>query len=392
MLGMACWWSSPAAWLHAKHALPSWSKPLQPKVKDLLQESQPPEESAELLKALNQEASQRFEQTLRGLTQYLIHPYERKTGPEGAIVWQRDGVRLIDYSGRGKWDGKTSVLIIPSLINRAYVFDLQEEASFITYMAKAGIRPLMLDWGEPSPALAHLDCAGYMERYLLPVMDWLRENNTDHRLHVAGYCMGGIFAVALAQLRREQMATLTLLATPWDFHVPEFFRIPVDTMLRANIQAVIRGMPLFPASWLQSLFYMGNHWLFHRKFQRFAAMDPESPEATDFVALEEWVNDGVNLTAAVTEECLLGWVTDNALVNGQWRVQSQAISPSELALPVFAAVPRKDRVVPSSSTQTLLDALKDAHIHRPLCGHLGIMAGRGAEEAMWQPYTQWLNR
>lgn len=390
MLGMACWWSSPAAWLHAKHALPSWSRPLQPKIRPLLEENETAENES-LVRALHEEAGRRFQDTLTGLTRYVIHPYRRNAGPEGAVLWQRDNVRLLDYSGRGACDGGPVLLIIPSLINRAYVFDLQQEASFVTHMAQSGIRPLLVDWGEPLPALAHLDCAGYVERYLMPAMQWLARNGTE-RVDIAGYCMGGVFAAALAQLMPQMARSLALLASPWDFHVPEFFRIEIDAPLRQSMTAMIRQQPLFPAAWLQSLFYMGNPWIFHRKYQKFAALDQEGPEAADFVALEEWVNDGVNLTAAVAEECLLGWVTDNRLASGGWRVGGVAIDPKTLSLPVFAAIPRKDRVVPPACAEGLVAAMPQAHVHRPLCGHLGIMAGRGADRAMWQPLAEWLRR
>ena len=39
--------------------------------------------------------------------------------------------------------------MVPSLINRAYILDLAPETSLLRYLAAAGMRPLLVDWGSP---------------------------------------------------------------------------------------------------------------------------------------------------------------------------------------------------------------------------------------------------
>jgi len=51
-------------------------------------------------------------------------------------------------------DGKT-VLVIPSLINRHYILDLLSERSFVRFLRAAGLRPLVIDWGEPGEPSAN---------------------------------------------------------------------------------------------------------------------------------------------------------------------------------------------------------------------------------------------
>ena len=45
-----------------------------------------------------------------------------------------------------------AVLVVPSLINRYYVLDLLPERSFLHHLAQQGLRPLVVDWGEPGTA------------------------------------------------------------------------------------------------------------------------------------------------------------------------------------------------------------------------------------------------
>ena len=56
------------------------------------------------------------------------------------------------------------VLVVPSLINRAYILDLAPGRSMLRWLAAQGLRPLLLDWGSPGPAEAGFDLGGYGER------------------------------------------------------------------------------------------------------------------------------------------------------------------------------------------------------------------------------------
>ena len=65
----------------------------------------------------------------------------RPAGPPDDL-WRR--LRPALRGGAGQ-----PVLIVPSLINRAYILDLTSRRSFVAHLARAGYRPLLLDWGPP---------------------------------------------------------------------------------------------------------------------------------------------------------------------------------------------------------------------------------------------------
>jgi hypothetical protein len=62
-----------------------------------------------------------------------------------------------------------------------------------------------------------------------------------------------------------------------------------------------------PTDMLQTLFFLADPQLAMRKFSRFAGLDPASPEALNFVATEDWLNDGVPLALPTARECFGGW-------------------------------------------------------------------------------------
>ena len=126
------------------------------------------------------------------------------------------------------------------------------------------------------------------------------------------------------------------------------------------------------------------------KFRAFAAMDGDSQRAEDFVALENWLNDGVALTAGVARDCLTGWYGENRPARGQWRVADTAIEPGKLAVPSLVALPRSDRIVAPASAAALADALGNCQRLTPPSGHIGMVVGGAARETLWQPLGKWL--
>ena len=131
-------------------------------------------------------------------------------------------------------------------------------------------------------------------------------------------------------------------------------------------------------------------FLGERKFVRFAALDPEGAAAREFVALEDWINDGVPLAQKVALHCARSWYRDNEPARGLWRVAGRPVIAAEIAAPTLVVVPGRDRIVPPRSAEPLAAAIPGASVLRPPLGHIGMMASRDAPEMLWQPLADWL--
>jgi polyhydroxyalkanoate synthase len=327
--------------------------------------------------ALDRELQRRAELFLAGLEAYRRHPYRRST-KEGRAIWHEGTTRMLDFGGAR---GSTAVLVVPSLINRYYILDLVPDRSFVRFLRDAGLRPLVVDWGEPGEAEHGFDLHDYIGR-LEAMISAIAEP-----VAVIGYCMGGLLALAVAQRRIADVVGLALLATPWDFHAerPEQARL-----LGTVVDAAATGDTL-PLWVIQSLFLSLDPFLAERKFIRFAELDPDSAGARDFVALEDWLNDGVPLASGVARECGGAWYRDNAPARGLWRVDGKAIAPRQFDRPALVVVPRRDRIVPPRSAEALGAALPRATMLRPPLGHIGMMSAAAAPGLIWQPIAEWLH-
>jgi poly(3-hydroxyalkanoate) synthetase len=126
------------------------------------------------------------------------------------------------------------------------------------------------------------------------------------------------------------------------------------------------------------------------KYRAFGRLAQESDRARQFVALEDWLNDGVPLAAPVARECLTSWYGANTPGRGTWRVAGLPVDPRRLDLPAFVAVPGRDRIVPPESARPLFALIPGATLHTPASGHIGMAAGSGAETALWRPLLDWV--
>jgi polyhydroxyalkanoate synthase subunit PhaC len=336
----------------------------------------------EFRRAVLAEALRQDRELIAGIAAYRRHPYRREL-PDPPVLWQEEDTRLMDY-GTGR-RGAPAVLFVPSLINRATVLDLAPGASMLRWLAASGVRPLLLDWGWPGEVERDFTLtdyiAGRLERALAAA---------PRRLVLAGYCMGGLLAIAAALRQPSRFRALALLATPWDFHAAQ----------REAALLLARTLPLFepalsfsgslPIDCLQMLFAGLDPLGVGAKYRSFARLDPASPRARLFVALEDWLNDGVPLAAPVAREAIAGWYGANSPGRGTWRVAGLAVDPTKLRLPTFIAVPGRDRIVPPESARPLAALIPGAALHAPQAGHIGMVAGSSAEAALWRPLRDWI--
>ena len=321
---------------------------------------------------------------IAGIAAYRRHPWHRDL-PDPPTLWAEGESRLLDY-GNGNPDGAARpVLFVPSLVNRAHVLDLAPGHSMLRWLAGAGVRPLLLDWGWPGEVERQFTMtdyiAGRLERALMaapgPVV-------------LAGYCMGGLLALAAALRRPDRVAALALLATPWDFHATGAAEAVALARLRPLLEPVMAVSGTVPVDALQVMFALLEPFGVAAKYRAFAGLDPASARAQLFVALEDWLNDGVPLAAPVARECLEGWYGANTPGRGVWRVAGLPVTPEALRMPAFVAVPTRDRIVPPESARPLAAAIPGAVLLEPGAGHIGMAAGSTAERVLWRPLREWL--
>jgi polyhydroxyalkanoate synthase len=141
---------------------------------------------------------------------------------------------------------------------------------------------------------------------------------------------------------------------------------------------------------LQALFASLDPTLVGRKFRNFAALDPASDQAWRFVALEDWLNDGIPLAGPVARELFFQWYGTNAPAEGRWKIGETVIDPRRIVCPSLVFIPSQDRIVPPGSAQRLADLVPLAESHTVDLGHIGMVSGGSAPKRVYAPVIDWL--
>jgi len=297
-----------------------------------------------------------FEETLKadraliaGIAAYRADPYMRQMR-DPPVVWEERETRVMDYGGAGP-----AVMFVPSLINRAYILDLMEDASMLRWLAGEGVHPYLLDWGWPGETERGFTLTDYIAGRLERALGAI-----EGPVVLAGYCMGGLLALAAALRLPEKVKALALLATPWDFHADDPGMAKRMAEALPAMEAMMRFSGTLPIDALNTLFAMLDPHGVGNKFRDFAGQDKALPRARKFVAMEDWLADGVPLAAPVARESLGGWFGGNTTARGKWLVAGLAVAPARLEMPVFCAIPAHDRLVPAAWSTS-----RAARISRP---------------------------
>lgn len=367
-----------------KNGSASWSKHWSPEESDLraqINRADP----AKLHQALSDETIRRVDAFLAGIKAYRDHPYRRALEPMPE-VWRQGSTRLFDY-GAPNAKG-TPVLVVPSLVNRSYVLDLTPRRSLMRYLARKGLRPFLIDWGAPGEAERGFGLDDYIGTRLSAALDAVTARAGKPAL--LGYCMGGLLTLGLAALRPEDVVGQVLMAVPWDFHRPTSLAAQPLAALREPIEHAIEHLGELPGDMLQILFALSDPGAVERKFRQFARLKQTQAPARRFVALEDWANDCVPLTAKVTREAFFGWYGDNLPGRGQWRVCGMEVNPRRLRHPALVVVPSRDRIVPAESAVPLANALPNGKRLIIEGGHVGMLTGARAVTELYAPISAFL--
>lgn len=329
--------------------------------------------------AFSQETLQDF---FKGIQKYQSHPF-RRAMPPLPVAWEEGQARLLKaQQGAAKY--AVPVVLIPSMVNKSDILDLLPDRSLLRWLAAQGFDPYLFDWGDPVQDGAQATFDDALAERLVKAVESL-----NRPVLLLGYCMGGLFAAALSALRPDLVHGCLLLATPWNFHDERAAMKNRLSLMKPMAVPYMKQYSRLPDSWMQAVFATLDPEGTLRKFSSFTAMPEGDPREAVFVAVEDWLNEGIDLPASIATTCMEEWYERNLPFKGEWIVGGKPIVASDLKVPTFVVAAKDDRIVPPDSALAFADQRVKGE--RLLCptGHVGLIAGRHAMDAIWKPMADW---
>ena len=335
-----------------------------------------------------EDIQQQFEDMLRGMQLYLSHDYERNNA-HLERVYKDGSLTILSFGAHDYQSDKPALLLVPSLINKAHIFDLTEKRSMLRYFCDQGIDAYLLDWGEflHDPDMQNLD--NVVCKKLFKAAAFL-QGEYSQNLHALGYCMGGSLLAGFAAIQSDVFRSLSFMAAPWDFHAGTQEILDRVKFWQPSLGKSLIQEDMMKVDWLQILFSSLNPEQALHKFSKFADYKEGSDAQEIFVAIEDWLNDGVPLPAGVAQEAVQDWFLSNNPCQGKWVLDGEAVELSSIDIPSLVIASSKDRLVEYDMAVPLHAQIKDAELIDPECGHIGMIAGRDAVESVWRHIADWV--
>ncbi len=280
--------------------------------------------------------------------------------------------------------GKTPLLLVPSMINRAYIMDLMDGSSLAGYLVCQGVPTYLIDWGTPGTEHNHLSFGFYVDDMTTLAVDAVLRDAKATTLGMLGYCMGGTMALIHAALHPKRIDRLTLLAAPINFHddgvLSQWARkesFPVDRVVEVLGQ-MDKMMLQTSFQWLKPLSQL-------QKLKNLYEGAANPKMVSSFVHLESWLNDNVCVPGQAYREYVTTCYHDNALVNGTLKVNDRPVSLTQVTCPMLNVMAKKDHIVPVESSR-IVSTLVSGPVTEVLidAGHIGVAMGSKAREMFTQ--------
>lgn len=332
-----------------------------------------------------------LQQYFKGIQKYQTHDFQRK--PQAlTTVWQAGEARLLappSAISMHKNGTGSPIVLIPSMVNTSDILDLLPDISFLRWISAHGLEVYLFDWGKPTDDDGQTGFTAALKNRLIPALQSL-----GRPVLTIGYCMGGLFSIAASNISADSIKAMALLATPWNFHDQKGYLKNRLSVMSPVLLPYLKQYNRLPESWVQGIFATLDPEGTIKKFAAFATQKDPQKEAL-FVAVEDWLNDGVDLSANIAHTCVVDWYGENKPYLGTWALDDgQPILATAIPQPVLVITGQDDRVVPPKSALAFAQQRKglEGRITQTLIcptGHIGLMAGNRAKEMVWKPVVDW---
>jgi polyhydroxyalkanoate synthase len=313
------------------------------------------------------------------------------------VVWALNKAKLYRYVPVVPPDQRRRLplLMVFAIMNRPHVLDLRPGHSFVEYMLKRGYDLYLMDWGAPGPEDRNLKFDDYAMEYLPRAIRKFKAVSGVEEFSMLGWCLGALISTLYASLRPDDgLKNLVLLTAPLDFTdktaggfirwtsnqafdadklVETFGNVPGE-MIDYGAKA-LKPVENFVGSYL-------NLW-----------DNIENPKVVEaWHAMNTWVRDIIPMSGAAYRQLINELYKGNRLMEGTLVIHGERVDLGNLTARVLNVIAEGDHITPPCQSEGVMAKIgsQDKEIFRVKGGHIGIMAGSGAERNTWPHIESWL--
>lgn len=309
----------------------------------------------------------------------------------GNIIYRNDLIELIQYTPTTNEVYKEPVLIVPACIMKYYILDLSANNSLVKYLVSQGHTVFMISWKNPTYTDSNLSFDDYINLGIIKAIDAINNIIPGTKIHTAGYCLGGtmlaVTAAYMAGKSDDRIKSVTLLAAQVDFKAAGELMVFMDESQLSMVKDSMWKTGYLDGPQMANAFNImhSNELIWGRMVQDY--LIGERRPLFDVMA---WNADVTKLPAKMHSEYLEKLFLTNSLIQGEFSVNNEGISLSNIDIPIFAVGTLADHVAPWKSVYKINFFTKvDVTFVLTTGGHnVGIVSEPGHKGRSYQVMTK----
>jgi polyhydroxyalkanoate synthase len=282
------------------------------------------------------------------------------------------------------------VLLVPPLGVPTRCFDLRRGCSVAEYLLRQGHRTYLLDYGRMGFSDRWMGIEHFVRDVLPKAITVASEDAGGQPVRVVGWCLGGIFSVLTAADSADlPIDSVITVASPIDFR-----SIPLVAPLRPLVEladgwpftGAYRAVGHVPSTAVRWAFQLtGIHKHLTKPLTVLSNLDNRELLA-QIEAVERFTAEMVAFPGRTFGQIYHRLFRANDLADGTLRLSNGVISLADVRIPVLVISGDRDWIAPQRAVHRMVDVLTGSpEIRYEVCpgGHLGVLAGRAAQDSAW---------
>lgn len=309
------------------------------------------------------------------------------------VVYQRDKLQIRHYHiGSVKPTYPVPVLLVPPLMVKPFIFDLQPRRSLVATLIQRGFRVYLVDFGEPDAADAYVTLDDY-------VLDWLptacrvtKEDAGSPDLSMLGYCMGGLFALFHVSANEDHsVRNIVSIGAPVDTSKMGLMAWAAKAA-GSQMEFVAKQIGNIPGGLSSTAFKLLTPM---KNVTRYADlfMNMWNEEYVNgFDAMNQWVGQFIDYPQGAFLQFSRDFMQQNKLVRGRMQFGDKVADLRKVKANLLAFAGKTDQIAPIAAARVIESAIgsKDKKFLVVPGGHMGVFAGATAPHMVWEPAADWL--
>ena len=310
-------------------------------------------------------------------------------------IHARGTLKLHHYTPLADSVYRVPVLIVTSLVNQPYILDLVPGQSMVEYLLRQGYDVYLIEWGRPRREHKDLTIEDHVLDRLPECIAKVQEDSGEGEVSIIGYCVGGLLSAMYAALHagpKAPLKNLVCMAAPVNGDGLESLKAWMGSGF--DEESLIEQFGNVPADWMQ------NALRALRPFGKLAgAMNllnnaDKQEVVRSNLRMGKWETDNIPFPGGVFRQMVNDFLRANKLVKGEWMMRGQRVDLGRIRVPFLHLLAQDDHITPYASSRDLVRLVGSADKQEIVVkgGHVGLVAGRGAELRMWPALDEWLGR